>query len=1003
MIGAGLRMTVAWPFAVMEMTMQEKTTSSQPVYRRTWVAVLAAVALLFLLVLVVLPYGISYGLHQWLLANGGEDVQLEDVDFNVFTGRATVTDLNVTADGQVRLVIPRLELDVDWMPLFSKHVAAKAIVFDGVKITIIQAPDGSMRIGGISLPATEGTTDEAAGEPWGLGLEELEIINTSITYQSPDLQLVTHLERLRLSHLVTWTTDPAQLVLNGTVNDAPVMLDGQLPPLSDGFGYTGKLDITSLRLHAFATLAESALTGLGGQLSLDSELDVLLTPGESLTVSHSGLFGLDGLTLEQEGRQINYAGLQWQGEMKLASAVDSGGLDLELQGTITGKDLGVADNDFQLSYAGLQWQGEMKLASAVDNGGLDLDLQGTITGKDLGVADNDFQLSYAGLQWQGEMKLASAVDNGGLDLDLQGTINGNDLGVAGDDYQLSYAGQQWTGALSLNAAAGKGSTDIKLQGTVTGDDLAVLVPAEDLSVYHGKFLWEGAVAVEAGEETAVAAEGRLQLGKLGADIADKNANLVSINDLTIEKLNLHDDGGVTVTGLNITDAVFAKNPEEKASKKGREGSVLSAGLITADSIQVTADNQVAIGVLEWRDVISLIQRAPDGVWRPVRIVDTLPFANRDAEAPQPAAESGTDAPAGRVRVDEISITGDSAIILEDATVKPPFNLRLTVTEAILKNVDSGQPDLNSPLSIKGRISKHSNISIKGTQQLFAESPTLDLTNHVDGISLPQLTPYTVEALGYALESGHLDADSTLKINRGKIDNQNHLVIRGLKITPVDNEGREKLDSQLTVSLDTALGMLRDKNDTIKLDLPVSGDIDSPDFDISDIINTAVSKAITQGSMTYLKLALQPYGSLITVAQMAGEAAMKVRLQPVGFEPGLVKSVGEAGSYLKKVAGIMKDRPEVNIKICGLAVAADRIALAGGTAPKEADSKTADSIKGGKPVTDQQLLDLAKQRAGFVKDELVTKYGVTASRLVACTPHIDDAEDDDIMPRVDLLI
>jgi len=906
-----------------------------------------------------LPYGISYGLHQWLLANGGEDVQLEDIDFNAFTGRATVTDLNVTADGQARLVIPRLELDVDWMPLFSKHVAAKAIILDGVKITIIQAPDGSVRIGGISLPATEGTTDEAAGEPWGFGLEELEIINTSITYQSPDLQLVTHLEHLRLSHLVTWTTDPAQLVLNGTVNDAPVMLDGQLPPLSDGFGYTGKLDITSLRLHAFATLAESALTGLGGQLSLDSELDVLLTPGESLTVSHSGVFGLDGLTLEQEGRQINYADLQWQGEMKLATAIDSGGLDLELQGTITGKDLGVADNDFQLSYAGLQWQGEMKLASAVDNGGLDLDLQGTITGKDLGVADND--------------------------------------------YQLSYAGQQWTGVLSLNAAAGNGGTDIKLQGTVTGDDLAVLVPAEDLSVYHGKFLWEGVVAVEQGEEAAVAAEGRLQLGKLGADIADKNANLVSINDLTIEKLNLHDDGGVTVAGLNITDAVFAKNPEETASKKGREGSVLSAGLITADSIQVTADNQVAIGVLEWRDVISLIQRAPDGVWRPVRIVDTLPFANRDAEAPQPAAESGTDAPAGRVRVDEISITGDSAVILEDATVKPPFNLRLTVTEAILKNVDSGQPDLNSPLSIKGRISKHSNISIKGTQQLFAESPTLDLTNHVDGISLPQLTPYTVEALGYALESGHLDADSTLKINKGKIDNQNHLVIRGLKITPVDNEGREKLDSQLTVSLDTALGMLRDKNDTIKLDLPVSGDIDSPDFDISDIINTAVSKAITQGSMTYLKLALQPYGSLITVAQMAGEAAMKVRLQPVGFEPGLVKSVGEAGSYLKKVAGIMKDRPEVNIKICGLAVAADRIALAGGTAPKEAGSKTADSIKGGKTVSDQQLLDLAKQRAGFVKDELVTKYGVAASRLVACRPHIDDAEDDDIMPRVDLLI
>ena len=559
-----------------------------------------------------------------------------------------------------------------------------------------------------------------------------------------------------------------------------------------------------------------------------------------------------------------------------------------------------------------------------------------------------------------------------------------------------------------SAVAGSG-TNIKLQGTVTGDDLAVLVPAEALTVRHGGFLWGGTVAVESGENTAVTAEGHLQLGKLGADVADSKVNLASLDDITIEKLKLLENGDVTVTGLTVTGAVFAKDTAAADSKLSSGGSVLSAGLITADSIQVTAGNQVAIGLLEWRDVTSLIQRDPDGEWRPVRIIHTLPFTNKDTEEQQSASTSVTqqdiqpDTAPGRVRVDEIRVAGDSAIILHDRTVKPPFNMRLTVTEAVLKNVDNGQPDLNSPISIKGRISKHSHISVTGTIQPFAERPTLDLKNHVDGISLPQLTPYTVAALGYALESGHLDADSTLKINKGQLDSQNDLVIRGLEITGVDNESREKLDGQLIVPLDTALSMLRDNNDTITLALPVSGDINSPDFGIGDIINIAVSKAVKQGSLTYLKLALQPYGALITVAQLAGEAAMKVRLQPVGFEPGQVTSTGETGSYLKKVAGILKDRPEVNIKICGLAVAADRIALAGGTAPKEADSKTAGSVKSVKPVTDQQLLDLAKQRAGFVKDALVTKYGVTASRLVACTPHIDAAEDDDSMPRVDLLI
>jgi len=37
----------------------------------------------------------------------------------------------------------------------------------------------------------------------------------------------------------------------------------------------------------------------------------------------------------------------------------------------------------------------------------------------------------------------------------------------------------------------------------------------------------------------------------------------------------------------------------------------------------------------------------------------------------------------------------------------------------------------------------------------------------------------------------------------------------------------------------------------------------------------------------------------------------------------------------------------------------------------------------------------------VKDHLVEEHGVTASRLVACQPHID--EDNEAVPRVDLLI
>ena len=344
--------------------MQEKTSTQKPLYKRIWLVVLAIIAAVFALLLTVLPYGISYGLHQWLLANGGDEVQLEDIDFNVFTGKASVTDLDVFVDGQSLLRIPKLELDVDWMPLFSERVDVRAVTLDGVNIHIAQAADGSLRIGGISLPASEEPSEEPGGKSWGFRLETLAVLNTSFVYDSPDLQLRTKIESLELDNLVTWENDPARLMLNAVINDAPVIADGELPPLSDGYGFTGKLSLTSLPLHAFAALAAPAIEGLGGRFSLASELQLLLTPENLLTLSHSGEIGLDELALQQDGRSLSYAGLQWQGDITLANGGEPGGLALDLQGILTGKDLAIADKEMQLSYAAQQWTGALGVKAA---------------------------------------------------------------------------------------------------------------------------------------------------------------------------------------------------------------------------------------------------------------------------------------------------------------------------------------------------------------------------------------------------------------------------------------------------------------------------------------------------------------------------------------------------------------------------------------------------------------------------------------------------------------
>jgi hypothetical protein len=782
------------------------------------VAVPAVIAALLLLVLILLPLGMSWGLNRWLLANGGEVVSIEDVDVNLFTGKVSIEQLQLEADGHHHLKIPRLELDIEWLPLFSQHVVIKSVLVDGVEIGIAVQADGSMTIGGVVLPDAGSDEGEASPSPWGVGLEQLQITNSSVSYQSPDLRVDARLDKLLLLGLKTWVSEPAPLTFEGAVNGARISLDGHLPALSDAYGYAGKLAVDALPLRAFASLAESAVRGLEGQLSVDTQLDIRLVPGNPPEITQQGMIRTDAIKFQYD----------------------------------------------------------------------------------------EFEIAYSSLGWEGQTRFAPASGEGGVQVN-----------------------------------------------------------------------------------------GALKIAGLGADanVADIKIVLANIGAVEVADIALGDNGDLSVSGLTLSDVVFARNVKEQDG-----GSVLSAGAIVMDRIQITAGNQIEIGTMDWRDTVSVVRREADGVWRPVRIVNTLPFANREADKAEPDPQE----PAGRISVDLITVTGNSAMILIDETVKPEFSARIDLTEAHLRDIDNSKPEQHSPVTVKGRIGKHSRIDVGGTMQPFAPEPGVDLKLQLEGIALTEISPYMVDALGYALESGHLDADSTLKLNKGQLDASNKLTIRELALSPAGNDSQAAFDAKLPVPLDSALNMLRDKHNTIALDLPVSGDMESPDFDVSDVINTAVSKAIKQGSLTYLTMALQPYGTLITIARIAGEQATKVRLQPVVFEPGLAVNMEDSYGYLEKVAGILKDRPEVNVRICGLAVEEDRPALGMQSAGKEKAAsgkgeKAADAV-----VSDQQLLDLARQRAAAVKDHLVAEHAVSASRLVACQPHIDD-EGDDGAPRVDLLI
>jgi outer membrane protein OmpA-like peptidoglycan-associated protein len=204
-------------------------------------------------------------------------------------------------------------------------------------------------------------------------------------------------------------------------------------------------------------------------------------------------------------------------------------------------------------------------------------------------------------------------------------------------------------------------------------------------------------------------------------------------------------------------------------------------------------------------------------------------------------------------------------------------------------------------------------------------------------------------------------------------------------------------------MDTALNTLRDKNNTIKLTIPVQGNMADPKFDISDAINQALAKALKTGTLSYLKYALQPYGAMIMAAEYAGEAVTKVRLNPVEFEAGQETLTATGQEYLAKVAKVMRERPKIAIKLCGVAVQRDQLFFQQQQQQPVSDKAARQLPAQPPPAMDERKLnDLAVQRAAVVKDHLVEKHGIPAAHLVDCRPRIE-VDKADAKPRTDLLI
>jgi len=283
----------------------------------------------------------------------------------------------------------------------------------------------------------------------------------------------------------------------------------------------------------------------------------------------------------------------------------------------------------------------------------------------------------------------------------------------------------------------------------------------------------------------------------------------------------------------------------------------------------------------------------------------------DLLIPQPAesspaaaktkAAASSEKPMG-IHIGEININDGSANFA-DFSLTPNFATAVQQLNGRIGTLDNRQSKPAS-VDINGKVDRYAPVTIKGALNPFDPLASLDIATSFKRVELTTLTPYSGKFAGYRIRKGRLNLDLHYLITKGQLKAENKVLVEQLQLG-------EKVDSPDAVSLPIklAIALLKDTDGNISIELPVSGDLNNPQFSVMPIVWQTLRNLVLRAAQAPFKF----IGGLIS----GGDSQ---DLGNVSFAPGSKELSANAQSALDKLAAALKERPALRLEIEGTSAA-----------------------------------------------------------------------------------
>jgi hypothetical protein len=266
-----------------------------------------------------------------------------------------------------------------------------------------------------------------------------------------------------------------------------------------------------------------------------------------------------------------------------------------------------------------------------------------------------------------------------------------------------------------------------------------------------------------------------------------------------------------------------------------------------------------------------------------------------AVSPAPAAVATDEAFPVRIR----RMRFDNAKLdFTDLSLRPQFAARVVDLNGLITGL-STRPGARVQIELDGRVDEYGLARIRGQLNPFALTEQTDVTVAFKNLDLVSASPYSMKFAGYKIAEGKISLDLDYQVRHGQLEGNNRMVLDRLTL----GERSDSPDA-LQLPLQLAVALLKDANGRIDLGVPVTGNLDDPQFSYGAVVWKAIGNIMG-------KVVTSPFRALGRLFGVDGE-----RLRAVEFDAGSARLLPPEREKLQQVAQLLAQKPALALAVPG---------------------------------------------------------------------------------------